>query len=485
MGLGETLRMLFPKAGGADAPERGAAVEMQSPASGVGSILEYLQNRDRARYSYYPQVPSSWDVREARFIASETSYGRRYLELASDNALGADGLRLMIEPNVVAQAWDDWGMMAGLDGETFGEMQERALVALLRDGEILTEMVTRDGSLRVYLHDSLALDYQNGIMFTPDGRPRSYAFRTETADTDARPMLVRSRTVGADAIDHVFRRLTPTQTRGRSWYVPAFHAFRDLSRISGALLDNARAAAAFPGFWTADADYVLTDFVHDAGADDWAGLEADKLDGGKLRETLKRVPQEDQLLPSGTMWNKIERSAGFSLGSDYPGVRAAILAEIASGLGVSYHALTGNVEAANFSSLRHARLSDIGFFQRIQKIMANWTLRVYARWYKMAVSDSRFSVRALRGARTPGVISPSFGYIEPNREASAQKIWVDTGLMSRSEIIRESGRDPETVFAELAEERELLAPPQMEPMNDGDRSDESDAESESDAGGDA
>ena len=464
----------------ASAPEPSPAPAARRPVAlqqGGGSsltLLQYLQNRDRTRYNHYPRYPNAWDVREARFLSTETSFGRHYLELALDSALGAEGIRLDVKPPVVMREWDAWAAKAGLDGESFVEMQERALMALLRDGEILTEMVSDGGELRVYLHDSLSLDYVNGIEFGMDGRPRSYSFRAETADLDgyARPPSARSRMVAAGEIDHVFQRLTPNQTRGRSWYSPAFGAFHDLARISTAMLKNAQAAAEFPGFWTAAPEYVLRDFVQDSGAANWSAMQAEgggddvggtgSVDGSLLRETLLRVPQEDQLLPSGTEWHAMMRAAGFSLGSDYPGVRAAILAEMAAGLGVSFHALTGNVESANFSSLRHANENDKRFVQRIQRIMSGWSLRVYARWYRMAVGSSGISARSLRQAKTPTVIKPAWSYIEPLKESSAQKMMIETGTMSRSEVIRDSGRDPEKVFAELKAEREMMSAPRRD-----------------------
>lgn len=52
---------------------------------------------------------------------------------------------------------------------------------------------------------------------------------------------------------------------------------------------------------------------------------------------------------------------------------------------------------------------------------------------------------------------PSWNYVDPWRESQANQLQVDLRVKSRSDIIRESGRDPEDVWKEIAWEDEYMA----------------------------
>lgn len=57
--------------------------------------------------------------------------------------------------------------------------------------------------------------------------------------------------------------------------------------------------------------------------------------------------------------------------------------------------------------------------------------------------------------------------VDPQKEAQANKLALDERLKSRSEIIRESGRDPEEVWLEIQRENERMEELQIKPAEAG------------------
>ena len=96
--------------------------------------------------------------------------------------------------------------------------------------------------------------------------------------------------------------------------------------------------------------------------------------------------------------------------------------------------------------------------------------------YKRQVWDS---------AKEARFIGPGFEHIQPREAATANNMAIKDRTTTRSQIIREQGREPSEVFAEAAEEEEDLRelglatmlddPPDDEPAN-GDDADENDGE---------
>ena len=51
-----------------------------------------------------------------------------------------------------------------------------------------------------------------------------------------------------------------------------------------------------------------------------------------------------------------------------------------------------------------------------------------------------------------------FSPVDMGKAATANKTLVETGVKSRAQVIRESGEEPDDVFAEIEKERELFPP---------------------------
>ena len=54
-------------------------------------------------------------------------------------------------------------------------------------------------------------------------------------------------------------------------------------------------------------------------------------------------------------------------------------------------------------------------------------------------------------------LEPPYRSVDPVKDAAANKILVELGVKSRAEVIRERGKDPDTVLAEVSEEADNAA----------------------------
>ncbi len=420
----------------------------------------FVNNRGFVGGNYFfasEVVPYAFDIRRARALSVLSPYGRRYLELAKANALGRKGVQLMPERKRIKAKWDAWGEDVG-GGLSFAEVQAQAVESLLRDGEILfgaeVEGNYPEGELRLRQLDSLALDYQKGVDYGADGNPLRYKF-DRLAETGLMEISGSGGTESLPAADvvHLFERIYPRQRRGLTWFRPAFGAFDALERFSNALVENAVLSAKNPLYIELGEDYNDPDIRLQSGAASYG-----EIDVKEIRRRIKNLMDgESAEFQAGTKIHPINRAGGFTYGSDFHTISMVLVGRIAAGLGPSYAALAGDVSNANFSSLRHGRIEDMAFYRRVQGHVGRFARAIYRRWLANEALMERVTMAAAMAARNPKLVFAGFEYIEPTKDANAHKIMLDNKTISRGEIIRESGRDPEEVFAEIAEERKRLA----------------------------
>ena len=133
-------------------------------------------------------------------------------------------------------------------------------------------------------------------------------------------------------------------------------------------------------------------------------------------------------------------------------VRQVLLA-IASAYGISYESLAGDLKGVNFSSGRMGWIESQRNYQRWQRrlVIGQFCTPVWE-WFLQAASLSHEVPEGVEVTWTP----PRREMIDPTKEVPAKKEAVRAGFMSLSESIREDGRDPDEVFAQIAADNELL-----------------------------
>jgi len=238
--------------------------------------------------------------------------------------------------------------------------------------------------------------------------------------------------IDASEILFLYRVDRPGQLTGMPWLSPDIIRLRDFDLYEDAQLKRQQCAAMF------------TAFVHDL-----EGIDDDEETKEQTELGEKMEPGLIEILPPG---KTIELSD--PPGADnYKEYTSVVLRSIAAGLGITYESLTGDLSDVNFSA---GRMGWIEMQRNIDtwraNIMINQFLRPVFNWFKNSLE---LIGEAAPNAR-PMFTAPKREMIDPAKEVAANKIAVRNGFKTLSEVVRESGADPDVHFTEYASDNEML-----------------------------
>lgn len=157
---------------------------------------------------------------------------------------------------------------------------------------------------------------------------------------------------------------------------------------------------------------------------------------------------------------------------------------ISAGLGISREALTNDFSDVNFTSARAGKQEFIGKMKRARMMYLYPTYNKYFAWFREAqlINGNNFFPIGVNWS------PPKTSYLDPLKEIKANSEAINSGQISISQVIRESGQDPDEMFAEISRERKKLkelgitifdAPQKTEAKS---KTDESEDEGEDDDG---
>jgi lambda family phage portal protein len=243
-----------------------------------------------------------------------------------------------------------------------------------------------------------------------------------------------SKRVPAEDVLHVFRVDRPGQVRGVSWFAPAIVKLKDFDEYGDATLMRQKIAACFSAFVT-DTEGLGSPL---GKADDTEDPGVDTLEPG-LIVNLPPGKEVTFAMPPG-----VGEHASFS---------AATLRGIAAALDVTYEDITGDYSNVNFSSARMGRLTHQDSVEEWRwDMLVPQFLDLAWRWAMEQLVIIEV-IRELVGAEWTATAMPM---IDPDKEVSATKRAVRTGMRTFSEMIREQGKDPEAHLAEYAADLQKL-----------------------------
>jgi len=138
---------------------------------------------------------------------------------------------------------------------------------------------------------------------------------------------------------------------------------------------------------------------------------------------------------------------------------------IAAALGESYNQFSQDLEGVSFGSLRQGALSERAVYMGLQEFVIEEALdRIFSNWLEMSLRAGAITNR--NGRPLPIERLEKFlehewqprrwEWIDPLKDATADRLQKDDLTMSRSEIIRKRGRQPVEVFQEIAAENVLM-----------------------------
>lgn len=280
---------------------------------------------------------------------------------------------------------------------------------------------------------------RHGIECDKSGRRVAYHLYDEHPGSMWSFSQKTTRVPAADII-HVYRADRGGQERGVTWFHAVVLRMRDLADFIEAQLMRQKIAACYAAFVTSDGDPSIQAMGLNGQRDERTGLPLETMSPGII----------EYLRPG----EKVEFGSPPMVGDFDPYVRAT-LREIATGIGITYESLTGDLSQVNYSS---GRMGWIEFQRSIDDW--RWNMLIPHLCGRMA----EWTLDAV-GIMAPGGIGDTdvIGWTPPRREMLNPKEEVPTardtirsGLNSWQDEVRTLGRDPQIVAQEIAEDQKLF-----------------------------
>lgn len=359
--------------------------------------------------------------------------------------------------------WDQWWGSTACDMDGAGNgysLQRLAARAWFESGECLVRRFWRGDrpglavplQLRIYEADYLDESKTGplpgghfavlGIEFDRWGQRVAYWMHAEHPGS---PVSGFGRNLASERVDardvlHLYDRTRPGQVRAVSRLATSLMRLRNLGDYEDALLMRKKIEACFGVLITTDSDSMKSGEL--TTLQDGRDLKGEKVYPGMIKY-LRPGESVDSLNPTPTLdgeWSVRQLHA------------------IAVGCGMTYAQLTGDQSKGNFSSNRIGLLNFRAMVDVLQwLVFVPQFVQPVREWFREAARDAGRRV----GSAPDKITMPKRPQVDPLKDALAVKELARGGLMSRSELIRELGYDPEEVRAEIAEERAADAAAQL------------------------
>jgi len=412
-------------------------------------------------------------------------YGKRFVAMIKSNVVGPNGVNIQSQSrrfkagvgevldtpanDAIETAFSDWGQHhCDFHGKsTWVDLQNLAISCAAQDGEfVFRKRYGGKYGFQLQAIDAELLDVRKneptkkgeirlGVEYNADGQVVRYWFREKEKNQYDRG---KSYAIEAEHIIHGFISEWPDQSRGAPWMHASLERSKHLEKYEEAAIVKARSTAATMGLLKSpagDIPYEGDGGLIEGGSDS-SEVTIDQYDAG----TIKEIGDREFI----------------NVDSDYPhqmyaSFVKAHLQGIASGLGISYHALANDLEGVNYSSIRAGVLEDREVFKGLQ----NWFVRCFIRpvfeeWLSWCWMRGKITIgtrplsRALDDYMLAHYQGRRWAWVDPQKDGNANKLAIDNRLKSRSQIMRESGDDPESVWREIQHEQEIMRELGVQPI---------------------
>lgn len=261
--------------------------------------------------------------------------------------------------------------------------------------------------------------------------------------------------IPADEIVHIYRKDKAAQVRGIPWAACSMFAMNMLAKYKEAELVASRMAASASIYITQETD-PNADYAGETPADQ-SPAQAD-------------IPWEPGMvgkLSPGQSVNLVDPTHPTSQYGQFVGDSKL---DIAAGLGISNMTLSGDVSQANYSSARVGLLDERDEWETLQYFfIAELCTPIFKAWLKTAfIAYPGFRVR-LASSDWEDYDSPewhprSFPWVDPEKDANAVKLKLQTGLTTLTRELAAIGQDFDETMLERKKEQDKLKELGMEPL---------------------
>lgn len=416
-------------------------------------------------------------VARSREQGANNDYARKFLKLCQRNIVGPRGVQLQAEPrgrdgaidndtaDAVEAAWRRWGKPENCDvtgRNSWRAIQNACVLSAAKDGEfILRKIYGRQAgpwgfALQLIDPQRCPPDFEEvrrrdgtfiraGIQFNQFGKPLAYYFTaTEEEEADYSYGGKRFVRVPASEIVHGFTPEMVGQKRGLPWIATALWRLQMLKGFEDAAVVNARTSASKGGFFE----------WQEGHGPDYEPDDEDELE-------MQAEPGLFQELPPGLgfkEWNPQYPSGEYTMF-----VKSA-LRGVASGMDVAYNTLANDLENVNFSSIRQGALDEREAWKELQEWLIEQLVQpIFDEWLPRQLLAGRIRLNgrpldpALREVLSEVVWQPRrWQWIDPRADVKAAIDSKNNMLASPGQLIRDTGRDPDTVWREVAADIEAM-----------------------------
>ena len=432
----------------------------QGLAARYDAAMTTNHNRKHWRNADYLSVNASnlplirRDLRSrARYEIANNSYAKGIVLTLANDTVGQGPALQMLTPDVAANKFienefEKWGAQIGL-----AEKLRTMRMAKAGDGEAFAMMIEDQSlrspvtlNLRLYEADQVSAfgapvwSMTDGIFLDDNGNPIIYTLlRQHPGDLGA--LWFQSEPIPAAAMIHYFRPDRPGQVRGIPEITAALPLFAMLRDYSLATLDAAKAAAYF-------AAVLYTDAPPDGTAD----TSVQSMDSIELERNMATT------LPQG--W-KIGQVRAEHPTNTYKEFKHEILNEIARCLNMPFNIAACNSSGYNYSS---GRMDHQTYFKSIKVEQGDMEAKILDRilgaWlYEASRIDGYLpqSARRLSFVPTHQWFWPGSEHVDPQKEAEAQSIRLNSLTTSLAHEYAKAGLDWEKQLEQIAKERKKMA----------------------------
>jgi lambda family phage portal protein len=428
---------------------------------------------------HYIQMNQRPLVARSRQLALTNDYARGFLRLCRQNIVGHQGVILQSQArdpdgtldelanDAIEADFERWGRRENCDvtgRRSLREMMNRATDDAAINGEFMFRLVFGASvnewgmALQVLDPQRCPVDFdqdrlpngefiRQGIRYNRWGKPVVYLFDTlDPAESDYSHGGRNFVSVPAREMIHGFEEDLVGQRRGLPWMVTAVMRMHNLDGYEKAALVNARVGSSKSGF-----------FEWDEGAgppDD--GEDEEPLSMDAEAGTFEELPPGlrfkgwDPQFPSGEV-------APFS---------KQMLRGIATGLGVNYNNLANDLEGVSFSSMRQGAIAERDNWKDKQEWLIEQMLEpLYTEWLRRALMKgipvAGTNGKNLRPARLQKYQDHSWqprrwDWVDPDKDSKTAERDINNKIKSPSQVIRERGGDPRSVWRQWAADRQAM-----------------------------
>lgn len=502
------------------AKKRKAAVDAKGSGNnaGFGSVRISTESFDAGSYrsqemaSFRPPFASadaeynpSRDtiVSRTRHLVNNSGWASSAISRQLDNVIGI-GFRPSLKPDYVALGWTQqqaldfaaqvksrWNLTANDPNNPLDVQRRKNFTDIIRlgyreyiktgesvalglwfpnkpFGRCATTIQVMDTDLLCNPHDLADNEsIRGGVEMDEYGAPVAYHFRnahqsdymTAGADVFNWTRVEAHTKWGRKRVIHAYEEQRPNQTRGMSRFTPILERFKMLDRYDKTELQAAVLNSIF-------AAYIESPMDHELLMD---SLEDDSLSRYQTERSEFRQENTLQLngvrLPSLYPGEKIGSLDPKRSNATFADFERAFLRSIAAALGLTYEQVSQDWSQVNYSSARAALMEIWKTLNADRTIFANqFATPIFALWLEEELEAGKITV-------PPG--SPSFyempaaylslkwigmgrGYVDPEKEAKAANMRINTRISTLEDECAEQGKDWEEVLEQQSAEIQMM-----------------------------